>query len=293
MNKDNANTLANRILHEPLTHFLILGAMLFILYANVSNSRVEQADRIVVDATQVKVLADQFQRTWMRPPTRQELEGLTEDFIKEEVLYREALALGLDQNDLIIRRRMRQKMEFLNADILEQQTPPDAELQAYMENRADRYAEPERTSFEQLYFKTDGEPAAAETRAKAVLEKLQENPDTDTRTLGDASLLPPSQQLASAREIARVFGEGFASAVQTAPTGQWSGPYVSAYGVHLLRVTQRIPAQHASLEEVRSEVERDWYSEQRQQADERFYKALRNRYTIEIVWPDDATHVAP
>ncbi len=293
MKNNPGNTLANRILREPLTHFLILGATLFILYANVSNSRVEQADRIVVDATQVKVLADQFQRTWMRPPTRQELEGLTEDFIKEEVLYREALALGLDQNDLIIRRRMRQKMEFLNADILEQQTPQDDELQRYMEDHADRYAEPERTSFEQLYFKTDGDQAAAEARASAVLKQLEEDPDTDTRTLGDASLLPPSQQLASAREIARVFGEEFATAVQTAPAGQWSGPYASAYGVHLLRITQREPAQQALLGAVRSEVERDWYSEQRLQANERFYEALRNRYTVEILWPDDATLVAP
>ena len=293
MNKDTGNTLANRILHEPLTHFLILGATLFILYANVGNSRVEQVDRIVVDATQVKVLADQFQRTWMRPPTQQELEGLTEDFIKEEVLYREALALGLDQNDLIIRRRMRQKMEFLNADIVQQQTPQDTELQAYLDDHTERYAEPERASFEQLYFKTDADRTAAEARATAVLKQLQDAPDTDTRTLGDASLLPPSQRLASTRDIGRVFGETFATAVSSAPAGQWSGPYASTYGLHLLRITQRTPARQATLEEVRSEVERDWHTQQRLEANERFYEALRTRYTVEIEWPDDATLQTP
>ena len=289
MNKDTGNTLANRILHEPLTHFLILGATLFILYANVGNSRVDQVDHIVVDATQVKVLADQFQRTWMRPPTQQELEGLTEDFIKEEVLYRDALALGLDQNDLIIRRRMRQKMEFLNADIVQQQTPQDTELQAYLDDHTERYAEPERASFEQLYFKTDIDRTAAEARAPAVLKQLQDAPDTDTQTLGDASLLPPSQRLASTRDIGRVFGETFATAVSSAPAGQWSGPYASTYGLHLLRIAQRTPARQATLEEVRSEVERDWHTQQRLEANERFYEALRTRYTVEIEWPDDAT----
>ena len=293
MNKDTGNTLANRILHEPLTHFLILGATLFILYANVGNSRVDQVDHIVVDATQVKVLADQFQRTWMRPPTQQELEGLTEDFIKEEVLYRDALALGLDQNDLIIRRRMRQKMEFLNADIVQQQTPQDTELQAYLDDHTERYAEPERASFEQLYFKTDIDRTAAEARATAVLKQLQDAPDTDTRTLGDASLLPPSQRLASTRDIGRVFGETFATAVSSAPAGQWSGPYASTYGLHLLRIAQRTPARQATLEEVRSEVERDWHTQQRLEANERFYEALRTRYTVEIEWPDDATLKTP
>jgi parvulin-like peptidyl-prolyl isomerase len=293
MNKDTGNTRANRILHEPLTHFLILGATLFILYANVGNSRLEQVDRIVVDATQVKVLADQFQRTWMRPPTQQELQGLTEDFIKEEVLYREALALGLDQNDLIIRRRMRQKMEFLNADIVEQQTPQDSDLQAYLDDNTERYAEPERASFEQLYFRTDTDRTAAEARASAALKQLEDAADTDTRILGDASLLPASQRLASARDIGRVFGEAFATAVSTAPAGQWSGPYTSTYGVHLLRITQRTPARQAALEDVRSEVERDWYTQQRLEANKRFYEALRNRYTVDIEWPDDATLQTP
>jgi hypothetical protein len=287
MSTDASNTLVNRILHEPLTHFLVLGAVLFILYANVGNSRVDQADLIVVDTTQVTVLADQFRRTWMRPPTQQELKGLTEDFIKEEVLYREALALGLDQNDLIIRRRMRQKMEFLNADIVEQQTPQDAELQAYLEENAERYTEPARTSFEQLFFKTDVDGSNAGSRASATLQQLTETPDTDTRSLGDASLLPPSQRLASARDIGRVFGEEFATAVGSAPTGQWSGPHASTYGLHLLRITERTPARQPSLEEIRSEVERDWHTRQRLEANERFYEALRNRYTVEIEWPDD------
>jgi len=287
MNDKSKYNLASRVLREPLTHFLILGAALFILYANVSNSTVEQAGRIIVDASQVQVLADQFQRTWMRPPTRQELQGLTEDFVKEEVLYREALALGLDQNDLIIRRRMRQKMEFLNADIVEQQQPQDTELQAWLDEHADRYAAPGRTSFEQLFFGTDEDEAATRVRANAALQQLTSTTGTDPHSLGDATLLPPSQQLASSKDIGRVFGETFTAAVAAAPVGIWSGPYRSTYGIHLLHITQRTPARQSTLDEVHSQVERDWYTQQRLAADERFYATLRARYTVEIHWPDD------
>jgi parvulin-like peptidyl-prolyl isomerase len=285
MNSEAPTGIVYRIIREPLTHFLLLGAVLFILYASVNDDRVDQVDRIVVDATQIKVLADQFQRTWMRPPTRQELAGLAEDFVKEEILYREAVALGLDQNDLIIRRRMRQKMEFLNSDLVEEQAADDATLQAYLDDNAAHFAEPERTSFEQIYFKTDEDEATARTRATATLAQLASAPATDISTLGDATLLPPSQRLASSQDIGRVFGESFAAHVRTAPAGQWSGPYPSAYGLHLLRVTQRTAARQPALDEIRHDVEREWYAQRRVEANEAFYQALRQRYSVDIELP--------
>ena len=168
------------MLREPLTHFLVLGAALFLLYSHVGDATDEQPDHIMIDATQIQVLADQFQRTWMRPPTRDELQGLTEDFIKEEILYREALALGLDQNDLIIRRRMRQKMEFLTADLVEQQQVTDAELQTYLEANAERFTEPPRVSFQQVFFSTEN---GGQERISAALQQLTTDPASGKLTL--------------------------------------------------------------------------------------------------------------
>jgi len=132
-----------KFLREPLFHFMILGAGLFVIYFAVNGPVSNPADRIVVDETQALRLADQFQRTWMRPPTRQELQALAEDYVKEEILYREARALGLDEDDLVIRHRLRQKMEFLSADLAEPQAPTDAQLQAYYDANQERFRRPD------------------------------------------------------------------------------------------------------------------------------------------------------
>ncbi|MCG6868921.1 MAG: peptidyl-prolyl cis-trans isomerase [Gammaproteobacteria bacterium] len=284
MNSGNPGVLS-QLIREPLLHFLVLGAGLFALYAMVNNDESRRGDRIIVDEQQISRLAEQFQRTWMRPPTRAELEGLAEDFVKEEVLYREALSLGLDQDDLVIRRRMRQKMEFLNADLAEMQTPTVAELQDWLDAHTDLYRKPATTSFEQIYFNPERSGDDAHQRASSLLERLNSQ-EMDVETLGDPTLLPATLEAATSSEISATFGSQLVEAIESAPEATWSGPYTSSFGLHLVRVTDRVPSRLPALTEIRRAVERDWLADRRLEANELFYDALRKRYRVEIYLPE-------
>lgn len=277
------------LLREPLLHFLILGLGLFVLYTQFGGTDAAPRDRILVDEAELTRLSEQFQRTWMRPPTYEELRGLAEDFVKEEVMYREALALGLDQNDLVIRRRMRQKMEFLNADLTDLEAT-DADLQAYLQANPDRFRRPPRFSFHQVYLKSQREGEDPGRRAQPLLQRLRaaDPAAVDFQSLGDPTLLPPQMQRATLRDVANTFGSDFADALPDVAEGVWSGPFASAYGLHLVRVTASEPATLPGLAEVRPLVEREWSNERRQEANARFYQALRDRYTVEIHLPEQS-----
>jgi hypothetical protein len=272
-----------RLVREPLVHFLLLGGLLFgAWYAFSDQPRVSDSNRIVINEAQMASLAATFQRTWLRPPTHKELVGLVQDRIREEVLYREALALGLDRDDQVIRRRLRQKMEFVSTDLAEPDPPTEAELQAYLDANMDRFHTAARLSFTQVYLKQD-----EQERATALLQRLAGHPPSQLELdqLGDADILPGAMQQADQPEIGRVFGRGFAEALSAAPLGQWSGPYASPYGQHLVYVSERSPAREPPLGEVRTAVAREWLAERERDANERFYRALRKRYTIEVAYP--------
>jgi len=274
---------ARRLVREPLVHFLLLGGMLFgAWYLFNDQPQVSDSNRIVIDEAQMASLAATFQRTWLRPPTHEELLGLVQDRIKEEILYREALALGLDRDDQVIRRRLRQKMEFVSIDLTEPDPPTEAQLQAYLDANMDRFRTSERLSFTQVYLKRD-----EQQRATALLQRLAGRPPSQLALdqLGDADLLPGVMQQADQPEIGRVFGRGFAEALSAAPLGRWSGPYASPYGQHLVYVSERLPAREPSLGEVRTAVAREWLAERERDANERFYRALRDRYTVEVAYP--------
>lgn len=272
-----------RLVREPLVHFLLLGGLLFgAWYAFNDQPQVSDASRIILDEAQVTSLAATFQRTWLRPPTHEELAGLVQDRIKEEILYREALALGLDRDDQVVRRRLRQKMEFVSTDLTEPEPPTETQLRLYLGVHRDRFRMPERLSFTQVYLKEDGPE-----RATALLQQVTGHPPSqvDLDQLGDASLLPGAMRQADRAEIGRVFGNGFAEALSSAPLRRWSGPYVSPYGQHLVYVAERRPAREPELGEVRSAVEREWLAERRRETNARFYRALRDRYTVEVAYP--------
>ena len=273
--------------------FLLLGAGLFVLYQTVSPRPETVPNRIVVDAKQIASLAQQFERTWLRPPTQAELDGLIEEHVTEEILYREALALGLEKDDLVIRRRLRQKMDFLNEDLGAHRDPTEADMQAYLDTYPDKFAAPARVSFRQVYLKADQEPAAARARAEALRTKL----DADTISAaeaGDATLLPSGLENASAAEIARSYGERFAAALDPLPVGRaWQGPIESTYGLHLVNVSTREPGGPLPLTAVRAAVDREWRAEQRTQARAKFYAALRERYTVSVERPGTDTQQVP
>ena len=275
-----------RLVAEPLLHFVLLGGMLFALYLGVNDTpEVSSPNRIVVDKVQLQSILTAFERTWLRAPTAGELDGLIREHVKEEVLYREALALGLDSDDLIIRRRLRQKMEFLNADLIEPPTPTDADLQTYLDANSASYREAERHDFIQVFVNRGDDQGDAQQRASRLLAQL---PDPATAappvtTLGDVSMLPGEMMQADAHDIGRVFGDDFAAQLSAVPLNRWSGPYRSTYGLHLVYVSARTAAREAQLDEVRAAVTRDWAAAQRHEANERFYSALLERYKVEVI----------
>jgi len=281
-------------MRDPLFHLLLLGSGLFIIYSVVSGPASAPADRILVDETQALRLAEQFQRTWMRMPTQQELQGLAEDFVKEEILYREARALGLDQNDLVIRRRLRQKMEFLNADLIDQPAPTEAQLHRYFEANRDRFRRPDRLSFQQVYLNPYKHGINVRRSAGVLLARLNTAPALapDLKLIGDATMLPAQLDAVTQREVANTFGRGFAEDIEDAPTGRWSGPYESSYGLHLVRMTKREVGNFPSVVEMRPILEREWYAERRKEADNSFYQVLRARYEVEIRLPADPAREA-
>jgi hypothetical protein len=285
--KIQGSSWSGRLIREPLVHFLLLGGLLFGAYYYFNDEPlVSDSNRIVIDEAQVASLAATFQRTWLRLPTHDELVGLVQDRVREEILYREALALGLDRDDQVVRRRMSQKMEFLNTDLTEPEPPTEAELQTYLEANMDRFRASERLSFTQVYLKEDGQE-----QATALLQQLAGHRPSELKLekLGDASLLPGAMQQADIRVLNRVFGNDFAARLSAAPLGRWSGPYASPYGLHLVYVSERQPPREPQFSEVQSAVEREWLAERQHEANERFYQALHERYTVETAYPTPAS----
>ena len=280
-------TRFTHFLREPLVHFLVLGAGIFLLAALVGKSDQDQPDQIVVSVGQIDRLVETWQRTWQRPPTQVELEGLVEDHIREEILYREAIALGLDRDDTIIRRRLRQKMEFLPQDLVDQVEPTDAELRTYLRENADAYQVETRVSFQHIYLNLERRGTAAEGDARRLLADLKANGGpVEPAVLSDPILLPYDLESLSESEVARLFGQEFASRLIEIAPGGWTGPLGSSYGLHLVRVREGLPARVPGLSEVRKAVERDWQFMRRQELDDQFFRSLKERYAIEVQLPE-------
>lgn len=279
-----------RLLHEPLLHFLLGGALLFVLYGMVGRDSARAPDRVVIGEQQVLNLAATFERTWLRAPTPDELDQIVQDFVDEEILYREGLALGLDRDDLVVRRRLRQKVEFLYLDLGEQREPTEAELSTYLSANRERFQDPARISFQQRFVSPDEGSPAARRRAEEVLSRLHAGEDAE----GDATLLPGTLTKASEREVAAAFGADFAADLFASTGDAWIGPIASSYGLHLVRVEERIPARRPALEQIRRAVEIEYEAAQRAEARQRFLQELRGRYEVETHMPgvDSTARVA-
>jgi hypothetical protein len=281
--------LLSKIIREPLVHFVIIGAAVFGLYALMAGDGREGAkDKIVVTEGRVQQLAQVFIKTWQRPPTRQELRGLIDAYIKEEVYYREALKLGLDRDDTLIRRRMQQKMEFVTEPSDELLRADDAALQAFLDaHKAEFRVEP-RIAFEQVFLNPDRPGDAALVRAKQTLEILKTSaPGEMPPDVGDPTLLPASMPLSPLSGIARNFGEAFAANFTDLPEDEWAGPIQSPYGLHLVRVTKRLDGYDPELVEVRAAVEQEWRTQKRDEFEQQAYDDLRAKY--EVILPSGET----
>jgi hypothetical protein len=283
-----------KLIREPLFHFLLLGAVIFFIAGRSRSIGVSSEEKIVVTQSHIESIVVGFSRTWMRPPTPEEMQGLVDDYIREEVLYREAKAMGLDQDDTIVRRRMRQKFEFLSEDLAAKGAPPnEQELEAYRRQYADKYQEEPRFTFEHIFFNREKHGKSAEADANAVLARLtgRNGAAIDVEKLGDAFLLPFRFENVSAGETARLFGENFGKQLATVEPGSWAGPLESSYGLHLVRVDERLPGAAPQLANVREAVLRDLLNERRKQELDAQYARLRARYTI-VVEPPQSPKVA-
>ena len=273
-----------RILKEPLLHFLLLGAGVFLAYGLMSRPSTSGArGKIVVTAGQVEHLAAGFTKAWQRPPTDAELKGLIDDWVREEIATREAMALGLDKDDTVIRRRLRQKLEFVSDDIATQAEPTDADLSAYLQTHPESFRVEPRFTFRQVYLDPakHGQHLARDV-ARVLAQLRQAGASADLATLGDSFLLERTFQSVPTSEIAKQFGEKFAVELGRLTPGEWQGPVASGYGVHLVLVGERIEGRLPTLAEARDTVRREWANAQRLDGSRRFYEEMLKRYTVTV-----------
>lgn len=270
-----------RWLREPLLHFLVVGLALFLVFEWMAGGGGER--RIVVSKGRIEALAAAFTRTWQRPPTPSELGGLIDDYVREEIATREALSLGLDRDDTIIRRRLQQKFEFLVEDAADASPPTEEDLATWLRDHPGSFRVEARAALRQVYFSAErrgGEAAKDATETLAKLAAL--GAAADTSRLGDPSLLPAQIPLSSRSVLARQFGEGFAERVLEMETDKWGGPVESAYGLHLVFVEQREPAYLPPLSDVRAAVERELVADRRKKHLAGVYEGLLERFQVII-----------
>jgi hypothetical protein len=270
-----------RWLQEPLLHFLLIGVALFLLFYQVADPGDVADKRIVISAADIERIITLYERKMQRLPTQAELNGLVEAEIREQILYREALAMGLDEDDTIVRRRMAQKVEFLFNDLADVIEPTDKELQEYLDAHPDKFSEPVRISFVQVYFNADrrGDRITADAR-QLLSELIAGQAAVESDDLGDPFMFGSGFDHQSDHQLARMFGSDFARALENVEAGSWQGPIPSAYGLHLVNIRQRTDARLPALSEVRDSVLYEVLAEKRQQANQAFYKALRERYQV-------------
>jgi len=271
-----------RILREPVAHFALFGVALFVWFTLVNDEKpvAGQSQEIVISAVGVSRMAEQFKSVWHRNPTEQELTGLVNGAVREEILVREALALGLDRGDAAIRNRLMQKMQFLTESAAQTLVPQDEVLRAFMRDNPDSYEVPEKIAFDQIYLGQNASDEAVENALAALVQ------GADPQTLGRGGLLPGTVPPSTQRQTEGTFGTGFFEALKGVEQGRWAGPVKSGYGAHLVRVNEVRPAALPDFEEVREKVLFDWRRAEAKALAEAQFDAMKARYVI--VTPDGA-----
>lgn len=272
----------NRLLREPLLHFLALGALLFALNAWRETKRLpaEAAAGIDVTAAVIDRLRAGYERQFGQAPDAATLQGLVSAHIRQEVLCREALALGLDLNDSIVRQRLAQKMEFLTDDFVGAAEPAETALQSYFATNATRYARAAQVSFRQVYFSQEKRGPGAEAAAREALAALGKGA-SDTE-MGDAFLHGFEFAERGPEDLTALFGPEFTARLNALPLNAWAGPVASSYGLHLVRIEFRAEPKPVTLAEVRATVRRDFQEEQRRTANREIFERLKQRYQITV-----------
>ena len=274
-----------RLLREPVLQFLALGAMLFALYGLAGKRSAEAPEKIVVSASRVANLGDGFARTWRRLPNEQELQALIEDYVRDEVFYREGRAAGLDRDDVIIRRRVRQKMEFL-ADDMSVPEPSDEQLAAYLASNPERFRAEDQLTFHQVFLSATRRANTIDRDSKQIASILaRADGAVDATVLGDPFLLGEEFRNVSPSKVTSIFGESFAKQISVMEKGRWQGPISSGFGQHFVFISEWVSGNLPPLDAVRPVVHREWANARRLEAEQKLYASLRNRYEIVVEEP--------
>jgi len=284
-----------KLLREPLVHFMFIGAMIYLLYGVFAEPLPEADDKtIVVTAGEIEWMQTAWQKRWNRPPTAEEFDGLIQQYIKETVLYREALTMGLNQHDQVIRRRLAQKLEFLAKDLVALTPPTEEELQSYFDEHQDRYQEPVLYTFTQVFVDPDKRGDTTLDDAEAIKVSLVAQGDAveDPGALGDDFMLQNYYPEKDVVEIQKLFGSGFTESLVELSPGQWHGPVLSGYGVHLIYISSVSEPPAQELADVRERVVQDWEMERGEELNDKFYASLREQYTVVIEEPEVDDKVA-
>ena len=293
--KDFLLASLKRCLHEPLLHFLLIGTALFSLSAYMHRGGgVESSRHIALTLDELRQMEMYFESQWHRAPAVQEFQAMVEDKVREEVLYREALTMGLDKDDTIVKRRMAQKMQFLSEDIAAAHEPSTAELKTWFEKNSTKFALPSRYSFRHLYFSPDKRRENAQTDAARALARILDQPE-DSRlgvSLADRFMFQDYYRDRAPEALAKEFGSQFVVALEKLRPGSWQGPVESGYGWHLVYVDTLIPGRNAAFEEMESDVKTAWLAEQKQNAWQKAYREMRAKYTVLLPAPS-AMQTAP
>jgi peptidyl-prolyl cis-trans isomerase C len=274
-----------KLFKEPLIQFLILGAAIYGAYALLGAPEDDFRDTtIVVDSNRIDSMISEWESRWNRPPSRQEMDALIQQYIKEDVLYRQAVAMGLNKDDPVMRRRMAQKLEFLTSDLSAMQVPAQGELEQFFTEHQQSYRDPDRISLSHIYFDPDKREGATLIDAEATLARLKEKgePGEEISELGDRFMLQSFFDSATELDIRRQLGSGFSEVVMGLEPGQWFGPVMSGYGVHLVYIYDRFAAPPPVFENVQARVLEDWHAQKREQFNAQFLENLKSRYEIVI-----------
>jgi hypothetical protein len=276
-----------RLTSEPLLHFLLIGAVLFGAYAwrNPAAPDESKVRQVRLGRDDVLWLKENWAKQWQREPTRDELRGLVTEFLKEELLAREAREMGLDQDDVVVRRRLAQKVEFLVQDTSRLLEPTEGDLRKFYAAHPERFSESPRVSFTQVYFSRQKRKDAA-ADANAALAELSNAGHEDLLAgapqLGDRLLLDPDFREVDRQVVAGQFGEKFAAVLFALPAGSWSGPVESGYGLHLVRVLSQIPARQREFAEVRLQVLDRWREQRQQESNRDYFAGLFRKYDVVV-----------
>lgn len=266
-----------RWLREPLLHFFILGGLLFAAYGYIHRNTSGSEGEIVLTEGELSSIVSQHEALWGRPPSSQELKGLIDNWVHDEVLYREGVSMGLDRDDPIVRRRIEQKVEFIG-DGNSPTAPTDDELQAWLDAHADDYRTEPQYTLQQIYFDRGRHGGGLDADVMQAKQAL----DQGKAFAGDASSLPATMTDVRGAEIVAIFGTAFEKGLHTLPVGTWEGPVDSGLGVHLVKLEARTPGRIPALADVRPAVERDLLHSREVVAKDTFYQSLRKRYTLRI-----------